>query len=270
VRAYATNSVGTSYGSDVEFTTVATHTVAFVADTGGTLQGATSQTIEHGGSCTAVTAVPDSGYHFANWTGTGGFASTSNPLTISGVTSNLTITANFAAVSVDPGAPDLHLTIEPRTEANGGTVTTGQLLSVDVNVENVGDAGATGVRVLLPLPDNMEFVSATVLGVESALVLPAQITVEGNIVIIDVGDLSAGDQFRVELVLRAKASGPASFSVQVLSEETPDGVDAASSEVIVEDEYYVLLAPSGLCAALGLLPLFALAAALGMIRRGRI
>ena len=50
-----------------------TYTVAFTAGTGGTLAGTTTQNVSSGGSTTAVTAVPNTGYHFVNWTGTGGF-----------------------------------------------------------------------------------------------------------------------------------------------------------------------------------------------------
>lgn len=73
-----------------------TYTVTFVAGAGGTLTGTTSQTITSGGSASAVTAVPNTGYELTNWTGTGFATTTSNPLTVTGVTSNLTITANFA------------------------------------------------------------------------------------------------------------------------------------------------------------------------------
>ncbi|KAF0221782.1 MAG: hypothetical protein FD174_113 [Geobacteraceae bacterium] len=64
----------------------------------GTLTGTTSQSgIASGGSTTAVTPAPNAGYSFVNWTGTGGFAtSTSNPLTVTNVTANMTVTANFA------------------------------------------------------------------------------------------------------------------------------------------------------------------------------
>jgi uncharacterized repeat protein (TIGR02543 family) len=70
-------------------------TVTFLAGKGGTLTGNTTQTITAGGSATAVTAHADSGYTFANWTGPGFTASTANPLTVTGVTADLTIIANF-------------------------------------------------------------------------------------------------------------------------------------------------------------------------------
>lgn len=75
------------------------YTVTFQTDgaPGTTLTGTTSQTVAHGGSTTAVTANPTSCWHFVNWTGTGGFTpTTSNPLTVSNVTSDLTVTANFS------------------------------------------------------------------------------------------------------------------------------------------------------------------------------
>jgi uncharacterized repeat protein (TIGR02543 family) len=70
--------------------------LTFVAGPNGSLSGSTSQTIISGGSSTPVTATATPGYHFINWTGTNGFvASTVNPLTVSNVTEDQTITANF-------------------------------------------------------------------------------------------------------------------------------------------------------------------------------
>ena len=74
-----------------------TYTVTFVAGTGGSLTGTTSQTVATGSPYTAVTAVPSSGYTFVNWTGSGFTTTGFNPLTPTGVTSDLTITANFTA-----------------------------------------------------------------------------------------------------------------------------------------------------------------------------
>ncbi len=76
------------------------HTVDFVSATGGTISGTTPQTIVDGGTCSAVTAFSNTGYRFVNWTGTGGFATaTGNPLTVSNVTADMTITAIFAPKS---------------------------------------------------------------------------------------------------------------------------------------------------------------------------
>jgi uncharacterized repeat protein (TIGR02543 family) len=82
--------------------TLNTYTVTFQTDGNGTIDGTTPQTIDHGGSATAVTANANSGYQFVNWTGTGGFVTTtSNPLAVSNVTADMTITANFTNSPVD-------------------------------------------------------------------------------------------------------------------------------------------------------------------------
>jgi uncharacterized repeat protein (TIGR02543 family) len=76
-------------------------TLTFVAGPNGSLSGSTTQTIITGGTSTPVTASPTPGYHFINWTGTNGFAtSTANPLIVSNVSLDQTITANFTT-SID-------------------------------------------------------------------------------------------------------------------------------------------------------------------------
>jgi hypothetical protein len=69
-----------------------TYALTYTAGTGGTLTGTTSQTVNHGADGTAVTAVPDAGYHFVNWSD----SSTDNPRTDTNVTADITVTANFA------------------------------------------------------------------------------------------------------------------------------------------------------------------------------
>ncbi len=69
------------------------YTVNFSAGAGGKINGASTQTVNHGSNCSAVTAAPDANFHFLNWTG--GHDGTENPLTVTNVTYNMTITANF-------------------------------------------------------------------------------------------------------------------------------------------------------------------------------
>lgn len=71
-----------------------TYTLTYTAGTNGTISGPTPQTINHGGSGTAVTAVPSTNYRFVNWSD----GLTANPRTDTPVTSSLTVTANFALV----------------------------------------------------------------------------------------------------------------------------------------------------------------------------
>lgn len=88
---------------------VQSYLVSYLTDGHGTLQGATSQSVDFGALTSAVNAVADGGYSFLNWTGDGSFgATTANPLSIGPVTSNRTVTANFSAqpVSGACGADD--------------------------------------------------------------------------------------------------------------------------------------------------------------------
>ncbi len=76
-----------------------TYTLGFVAGTGGVLTGAATQTVVSGGSTSAVNAVSNTGFAFANWSGSGFPGSTANPLVVANVTQNMTITANFTSLT---------------------------------------------------------------------------------------------------------------------------------------------------------------------------
>ena len=93
---------------------IQTYSVTFQSGGNGALVGATSQTINYGGSTTQVSAVAVAGYHFVNWTGTGGFITTAaNPLIVTSVTASQTIIATFAADPVNGACGS----------SNGGTFT---------------------------------------------------------------------------------------------------------------------------------------------------
>jgi gliding motility-associated-like protein len=89
VRAYATNSVGTSYGSEQSFVT--NHVVTYTSNGNGTVSP-NNETIVNGGSGTPVTATPAANYHFLNWSD----GSTVNPRTETNVTGSKTVSATFA------------------------------------------------------------------------------------------------------------------------------------------------------------------------------
>jgi uncharacterized repeat protein (TIGR02543 family) len=67
-------------------------TLTYDAGANGSITGDTPQTVSYGGSGSAVTAVPATGYHFAGWSD----GSMENPRTDSNVTGDITVTANFA------------------------------------------------------------------------------------------------------------------------------------------------------------------------------
>jgi len=66
-------------------------TLTYTAGSHGSIVGTSLQTVNSGDSGSAVTADPDSGYHFVNWSD----ASTANPRTDTNVLANVSVTANF-------------------------------------------------------------------------------------------------------------------------------------------------------------------------------
>ncbi|MGI6708021.1 MAG: InlB B-repeat-containing protein [Dethiobacteria bacterium] len=66
--------------------------LTYTAGANGSISGAVEQTVEHGGNGTAVTAEPNLGYHFVRWSD----GSTANPRTDTNVTSDISVTAEFA------------------------------------------------------------------------------------------------------------------------------------------------------------------------------
>ena len=90
-----------------------TFTLTYTAGTGGTISGLTPQTVNYGDDGTLVTAVPNTGWHFVDWSD-GVLTASRTDLDVS---ANIAVTANFAidtytlAVTSDHGtivkAPDL-------------------------------------------------------------------------------------------------------------------------------------------------------------------
>ncbi len=65
--------------------------LAYAADAGGTISGLATQTVDYGGSGSAVAAVTNSGYGFLRWSD----GSTANPRTDANVASNISVMALF-------------------------------------------------------------------------------------------------------------------------------------------------------------------------------
>jgi len=68
------------------------YTLTYTSGANGSIGGTLTQTVNHGGDGSAVTALPATGYHFVNWSDN----STANPRSDLNVTRNLSVTANFA------------------------------------------------------------------------------------------------------------------------------------------------------------------------------
>ncbi len=62
---------------------------------GATIEGQTTQTVPNGSNSTPVTAKAPEGAYFSNWTASGTPFSVDNPLTVTNVQKNMTLTANF-------------------------------------------------------------------------------------------------------------------------------------------------------------------------------
>ncbi|MEI8080321.1 MAG: right-handed parallel beta-helix repeat-containing protein [Actinomycetes bacterium] len=98
-----------------------TYALKYAAGANGTLSGDTSQTVTYPGSGTAVTAVPNTGYHFVDWSD----GSTQNPRTDT-VVANVNVTANFSPniyrlAFVTDGSPGSSVTSSTQTVAYGGS-----------------------------------------------------------------------------------------------------------------------------------------------------
>jgi len=93
VRAYATNSAGTGYGSEVNFTITYSYTVALASNPllGGTVTGGG---IYNSGASVTVIATPNLGYTFTNWTEGANIVSTTASYTFT-ISHNNTLVANY-------------------------------------------------------------------------------------------------------------------------------------------------------------------------------
>lgn len=101
VTVYLQDDGGTANGGrdcsesqqfNITITLPTTYTLTYTAGEHGSITGATSQTVSHGESGTAVTATPTAGYHFVKWSDDVITATRTD----SNVTGNINVTAAFA------------------------------------------------------------------------------------------------------------------------------------------------------------------------------
>lgn len=138
-------NVSADHAITAHFSAVPAYAVTFQTDgsTGATLTGTTTQNILSGHDAAAVTAVAPAGHVFVDWTGTGGFATTtSNPLTIQDVTAAQVITAHFAANAIVVTSPPDPVVTLP---VAGGSATTSITLGAIGTVPNPVTLSASGL-----------------------------------------------------------------------------------------------------------------------------
>lgn len=128
--------------------------LTYDAGPNGTLSDTKTQVVFYtasGTAVTAVTAIPNTGYHFVNW----GDGSTANPRTDTNVTQNLLVKANFAT-----GGYTLAYTAGANGSLLGNNSTTAS--SVPVSVDQSGVlAGKTISAIAAGGADSMAIYGAT-------------------------------------------------------------------------------------------------------------
>lgn len=126
----------------------ATYTVSFTSGANGTLSGTTTQTVNQGANTSAVTAVPVTGYHFVNWTEGASVAGVNTSLTVTGVTTSHSYTANFAANTLAKTTAILTInltgTLPPNTSISGAAFS----LTLPANVTPAMTNGAVANGVV--------------------------------------------------------------------------------------------------------------------------
>lgn len=148
------------------------YTVTFVEGENGSITGTLVQTIDHGGNCTEVTAVPDANCSFTGWTGD--YTGATNPLTVTNVTADMTITANFNLKIIKGPylqmATSTTITIMWETDdpedsrVDFGTTTPDSVDSVDATLVEIHE-----IRLENLTPDKKYYYTVTSNGAQSAV-----------------------------------------------------------------------------------------------------
>ncbi|MBN1346855.1 MAG: DUF11 domain-containing protein [Phycisphaerae bacterium] len=243
VRAYATNAAGTGYGDDVSFkanavpptltTTAASNVTPTTAQSGGNVTSDGGGTVTARGVCWSTSENPTvADTKTTDGTGAGAFTSS-----IAGLTAETTyyvrayaangagtaygnqVTLTTQAAPAEP-EPDLSVSVQSQS----AEVSVGDEVSFVVSVQNSGDGPATDVVLTIPLPENAEFVSANLITTPTAQSAPTSATVVDGNVVIQVGDVPAGQTVQAELVLRAKTPGSMTVTPSATSQEVTDPV----------------------------------------------
>ncbi|MDX6443283.1 MAG: hypothetical protein QOH71_357 [Blastocatellia bacterium] len=105
-----------------------TYKLTYTAGANGTISGTSPQTVNHGGAGSPVTAAPNTGYHFVNWSD----SSIQNPRTDTNVTANISVTANFAPPETNVAVDSGNLIV---TDGNGGN--TDDTLTISLSGANI-------------------------------------------------------------------------------------------------------------------------------------
>lgn len=291
VRAYAINAAGTGYGSEVQFTTEPSTpivTTAMVSDItansaacGGEVTSDSGASVTVRGVCwnTAGTPTTDDS-KTSDGTGTGAFTSdltgldpnttyyvrayaTNSEGTSYGDEQTFTTTTTSGPNDDGSTAPDLRVSIAAATTA----ARVGEELGFEVNVANLGTASATGVILRFPLPPGTELVGVWLLPDESAQTAPLDAVVDGDEIVVELGDVLTSEALTLSLVLKAATAGTVTLTAAATcAEQDTPATTQAESEVAVDDVYVEIVRVVGPLNACGLLGFMSFAlTALGLL-----
>jgi len=255
---------------------------ATTATAGGEVEYDGNDTITARGVCWSTTSGPTiADSHTSDGTGTGTFTSALTGLSASttyyvrAYATNAVTTSYGDELTFTTSAalPQLQISVQPSGGGTGGTtqVTVGQEVPFVITVQNVGNGGASGVVITIPIPPVMQYVLVTVLDEPVARTAPQEVVLEGSNLRVTVGNVSAGAQVLLELILLATQTGTVSLEASTSSAEQPAPVTATTTaQVAVSDDYYTVITRQPLiplCGGLGLVPLALVVAGLGDMKR---
>ncbi len=114
VTTYTFTNVTANHSITASFA-INTYTLTYTAGTNGTITGTSPQTVNYGASGTQVTAVPNTGYTFVQWSD----GVTTAARTDTNVTANINVTASFAINTFTPTSTPTPSTT-PTSSSGGG------------------------------------------------------------------------------------------------------------------------------------------------------
>lgn len=169
-----------------------------------------------------------------------------------------TFTTTAAAIAPEPepnddppAMPELEIEIEAEQEE----VRVGETVTARVTLRNAGTGKATRVVLRIPIPADSEFVAAWLIAGATAQSTPLDATVDGDEVLISIGDVDAADDRAVGLEFRAHKSGMIEISANATSDEVSEPAAATTNATAqVDNRYFHVTQITPLCGPLGLLP----------------
>ena len=224
-----------------------TFTLSYAAGNNGTISGSANQTVVAGGTGTAISAAPNSGYHFVSWSD----GSTQNPRIDSNVQANLSVSASFTQNTDNGNTPPPNTPTTPDSKNTpGGTDQPKEILS---NVKTSPDQTiATAIIPIIPEQQQTPIAVATTVALATTLLpLFYQIGSAKNVLIF-LRDLPVGILGLFSKAKKRKTWGTVYDSatgdpISLVSISVIDAKDGKVKESKLTDKYgsYYFLVPEG-------------------------